>query len=170
MRAAMRPLMTLALAAALAACGGAGETGEPASTTEDGDETASAPVEAPAADACPLDSEIAGIVGAPVASKPGGAMCFYETADFDASVTIMRITPGQADQIEGEMRDAAAPYGATVEPIDVGDRGSAWGSPGYGQGYAIEGDQGWLADVSDNSGGSGDRRAQVIRILERMIG
>jgi hypothetical protein len=114
--------------------------------------------------------EIVAIVGQPVQSKPGGSMCFYETADFTASVTIMRIAPSQADQVEREMRDAAAPYSAEVEAIDVGDRGLAWGSPGYGQGYSVVGDRGWMADVSVNVGDKGSKKDAVVRILERMIG
>lgn len=169
MRAASNAIGLLVLAVALAACGGTSDTEEPAATAEARDESASAPAETPAHE-CPPDSEIAGIVGAPVARGPGGSMCFYQTADFAVSVTIMRITAGQADQLEREMRDSASPYAAEVGPIDVGDRGSAWGSPGYGQGYAIEGDRGWLVDVTDSSSGSTDKKAEVIRFLEWLMG
>lgn len=166
MRAAMRTIALVALAVTLAACSGGDETEEPGET---GVESASAPVETPATDACPPDSEIAGIVGVPVARGPGGSTCFYQTADFEISVTLIPITAGQADQLEAEMREATAPSGAEVEPIEVGDRGSAWSTPGYGQGYAIEGDHGWLVDVSDSSSGSTDMKAEVVRILERLI-
>ena len=175
MKSANRPslLAFLLLASTvLVACGEGDGSDEPQATAEAGDqETDSAePAAGPDSDACPPDQEIVAIVGQPVQRKPGGAMCFYETADFTASVTIMRIAPSQADQVEREMRDAAAPYSAEVEAIDVGDRGHAWGSPGYGQGYAVSGDRGWMADVSVNVGDEGSKRDAVIQILERMIG
>lgn len=162
----------LLTATALAACGGGSEGDDPQVTAEAGDQApeSAEPATEPGTDACPPEAEIVAMVGQPVQSKPGGAMCFYETADFTASVTIMRITPSQADQVEREMRDAAAPYSAEVEAIDVGDRGHAWGSPGYGQGYAVSGDRGWMADVSVTTGAEGSKKDAVVRILEKMIG
>jgi hypothetical protein len=162
----------LLTATALAACGGGGESEDTQATAGAGDQApeSAEPETVPDSDACPPEAEIVAIVGQPVQSKPGGAMCFYETADFTASVTIMRISPSQADQVEREMRDAAAPYDAEVEGIDVGDRGHAWGSPGYGQGYAVTGDRGWMADVSVTTGAEGSQKDAVVRILERMIG
>ena len=71
---------------------------------------------------------------------------------FDVMLPVVRITPGQADQVLLEMRDSATSSGSEVVTIDVGDRGHAWGSPGYGQGYAIAGDRGWLLDVSISMG------------------
>lgn len=158
------------VAAVLAGCGG-GETEAPEATAEVGDEQASEP-SAAAMDACPPEADIVAIVGHPVEAKPGGALCFYETGDFAASVTIMRITPGQADQVLQEMRDSAAPYGSEVVVIDVGDRGHAWSSPGYGQGYAIAGDRGWLLDVSISTGEGAEasQRDAVVELLEGMIG
>jgi hypothetical protein len=103
-----------------------------------------------------------------VQSKPYGMGCYYETADFEASVTIMRISPGQADQLEREMREAAAPYGAEVVAIEVGERGIAWGSPAQSQGYAVFGDRAYMLEVV-TSGSGGDKRAAVIQILEMMI-
>ena len=166
-----RIALLLLTATAFAACGG-GEGEDPQATAAAGDPApeSAEPATGPGTDACPPDAEIVAIVGQPVQSKPGGSMCFYETADFTASVTIMRITSPQADQVEREMRDAAAPYSVEVEAIDVGDRGHAWGSPGYGQGYAVAGDRGWMADVSDNTGAEGSKKDAVVRILERMIG
>jgi hypothetical protein len=162
----------LLIATPLAACGGASEREEPEATAEAGNQESESagPATGPESEACPPEAEIVAIVGQPVQSKPGGAMCFYETADFTASVTIMRIAPSQADQVEREMRDAAAPYEAEVEGIDVGDRGHAWGSPGYGQGYAVSGDRGWMADVSVTTEAEGSQKDAVVRILERMIG
>ncbi|HUF89619.1 MAG TPA: hypothetical protein VMR66_06525 [Gemmatimonadota bacterium] len=155
------------VAAVLAGCGG-GETEAPPATAEAGNEPASEPSPA----ACPPEGDIVAIVGHPVQAKPGGALCFYETDDFAASVTIMRITPGQADQVLQEMRDSAAPYGSEVVAIDLGDSGHAWGSPGYGQGYAIAGDRGWLLDVSISmgEGEEASQRDAVVELLERVIG
>ena len=101
-------------------------------------------------------------------SKAYGGGCYYETADFEASVTIMRIAPSQADQVEREMRESAAPYDAEIAEIDVGDRGQAWGSPGYGQGYAVLGERAWIADVSVVAG-SEDERDAVVEILGMMF-
>ena len=153
-----------------AGCGG-GETEAPEATAEAGDEPAGEP-SAAAPDACPPETDIVAVVGHAVQAKPGGGLCFYETADFGASVTIMRITRGQADQVLQEMGDSAAPYGSEVVAIDVGDRGHAWGSPGYGQGYAIAGDRGWLLDVSISmgEGEAASQRDAVVELLERMVG
>ena len=118
---------------------------------------------------CPDEADVAAAVGVAVRSKPYGGGCYYETADFESSVTIMRMSPGQADQVEQELRDAAVPYSAEVIAIDAGDRGHAWGSPGYGQGYVVAGERAWMADVSMISGNGGDERAAVIQILEMMI-
>lgn len=170
MRAGSWIAILMLAAGALAACGGASESEEPAATAEAGAESSSPEPAADPTDACPPEAEIVAIVGQPVASKPGGPLCFYETSDFTASVTIMPISPGQADQVEEEMRAAAGPYGAEVGTIAVGDRGHAWGSPGYGQGYAVAGDRGWMADVSITSGNEASQRDAVVRILERMIG
>jgi len=166
-----RLLAYLILVAAVSAGCGGGETEAPQTTAEAGDEPASEP-SAAAPDACPPEADIVAIVGHPVQTKPGGALCFYETDDFAASVTIMRITPGQADQVLQEMRDSAAPYGSEVVAIDVGDRGHVWDSPGYGQGYAIAGDRGWLLDVSISMGEGEEapQRDAVVELLERMIG
>jgi hypothetical protein len=160
-------LAGLMLAATLAACGGGDETatGEPEATAEAPEATSAPPA---AVDGCVPEADIVAIVEHPVQSKPGGALCFYETADFSASVTMMRIASGQADQVLQEMRDAAAPYGAEVGEIEVGDRGHAWGSPGYGQGYAVAGDGGWIVDVSVPAGDPDDKRDDVIEILERV--
>ena len=160
---------------ALGACDRASEDGnEPETVATGGPETESAePAEVPdtAADpSCPAEADIAAAVGSPVQSKPYGGGCYYETADFEASVTIMRMSPGQADQVEQELRDAAMPYSAEVIAIDAGDRGHAWGSPGYGQGYVVAGERAWMADVAIPSGDAGDKRAAVIEILEMMIG
>ena len=162
----------LVLSAVLAACGGASESEEPqtAAQTEEQASANTESAEAPANEACPSDAEISEVVGNPVQGRPWGPGCFYESADFDASVVIMRIAAGSADQVEREMREAAAPRGAEVQAIDVGDRGHAWGAPGMGQGYAVSGDRGWMLDISTMSGGSEDRTAAVIRILEMMIG
>jgi hypothetical protein len=162
----------LLLSAVLAACGGASESEGP-QTAAQTEEQASAnpePAEGPVDEACPSDAEISDVVGNPVEGRPWGPGCFYESADFEASVAIMRIAAGSADQVEREMREAAAPRGAEVQAIDVGDRGHAWGAPGMGQGYAVSGDRGWMLDISTMSGGSEDGTAAVIRILEMMIG
>lgn len=161
----------LALSTVLAACGGASESEGP-QTARQTEEQASAntePAEAPVDEACPSDEEISEVVGNPVQGRPWGPGCFYESADFEASVAIMRIAAGSADQVEREMRESAAERGLEIQAIDVGDRGHAWGAPGMGQGYAVSGDRGWMLDISTTSGGSEDRTAAVIRILEMMI-
>ena len=164
----------LLLSGALGACDRASEAGDEPETVASGEpETESAePAEVPGADvdlSCPGEADVAAAVGVPVQSKPYGGGCYYETADFESSVTIMRMSPGQADQVEQELRDAAMPYSAEVIAIDAGDRGHAWGSPGYGQGYVVAGERAWMSDVSTISGNGGDKRAAVIQILEMMI-
>ena len=165
-------LFSLVLAASvLGACGGTGESEEPQTAAQAG-EQASASTESAetfASDGCPTDAEISEVVSDPVQGRPWGSGCFYESADFEASVTIMRIAPGTADQVEREMRETAAERGLEVQAIDVGDRGHAWGAPGMGQGYAVSGDRGWMLDISTMSGGGEDRTAAVIRILEMMM-
>ena len=165
----------LLAAVALGACDRAGESGsepEAVATEEPESENAGPGSETgPSTDpSCPPEAAVASAVGHSVQSKPYGGGCYYETADFEASVTIMRMSPGQADQVEQEMREAAVPYSAEVIAIDTGDRGHAWGSPGYGQGYLVAGERAWMADVSLTSGDGGDKRAAVIEILEMMIG
>jgi hypothetical protein len=166
------PLLVLA-ATVLGACG-TGEDGDERATivTEEEESESAEPGSetGPRTDpSCPPEADVASGVGRPVQSKPYGGGCYYETADFEASVTIMLMSPGQADQVEQEMRDAAVPYNAEVVALDAGDRGHAWGSPGYGQGYVVAGERAWMADVSVTSGDGGDKRAAVIRILEMMI-
>ncbi|HET6360718.1 MAG TPA: hypothetical protein VFH11_01515 [Gemmatimonadota bacterium] len=165
----------LIAAGALGACDRAGESAdepEAVATGQPESESAGPGSEAsPSTDpSCPPEAEVVSAVGHPVQSKPYGGGCYYETADFEASVTIMLMSPGQADQVEQEMRDAAVPYNAEVIAIDAGDRGHAWGSPGYGQGYVVAGERAWMADVSITSGDNEDKRAAVIEILEMMIG
>ncbi len=162
----------LVLSAVLAACGGASESESPQTTGETGEQASAntGPAEAPANEACPSDEEISEVLGNPVKGRPWGPGCFYEAADFESSVAIMRIAASSADQVEREMRETAAPRGGELEAIDVGDRGHAWGAPGMGQGYAVSGDRGWMLDISTTSGGSEDRKAAVIQILEMMIG
>jgi hypothetical protein len=162
----------LVLTAVLAACGGASESDGPqtAAQTEEQASANAEPADAPVDEACPSDEEISEVVGNPVQGRPWGPGCFYESADFEASVSIMRIAASSADQVEREMRESAAERGLEVQAIDVGDRGHAWGAPGMGQGYAVSGDRGWMLDISTMSGGSEDRSAAVIRILEMMIG
>lgn len=159
----------LFVAAGIASCGNGDEPGgadEPAQADSAEAETPSAAASTDAA--CPAATDVAAAVGHPVESKPYGGGCYYETADFDATVTIMRIAPSQADQVEREMRESAAPYDAEITSIEVGDRGQAWGSPGYGQGYAVLGERAWIADVSLAAGGE-DQRETVIQILEMMF-
>lgn len=158
-------------ATALGACGGASESEEPQAAAETGEQASAStePAEMSASDECPSDAEIGAVVGNPVQGRPWGPGCFYESADFEASVAIMRIAAGSADQVEREMRESAAERGLEVQAIDVGDRGHAWGAPGMGQGYAVSGDRGWMLDITTMSGGNEDRTAAVIRILEMMI-
>ena len=47
-------------------------------------------------------------------------------------------------------------------------RGQAWGSPGYGQGYAVLGERAWIADVSVVGGGQ-DKRDAVVLVLGMML-
>jgi hypothetical protein len=168
------PLLVLS-AVVFGACGDTGEDGDDQATVATADEVSDADRRGsetgPSTDpSCPPETDVAAAVGHPVQSKPYGGGCYYETPDLAASVTIMRMSPGQADQVEQEMRDAAAPYSAQVVAIDTGDRGHAWGSPGYGQGYVVAGERAWMADVSIPSGDDGDKREAVIEILEMMIG
>lgn len=159
-------------AAALGACDRASESGdeEPTVASADAESESTERSGGSGTDAlqCPAEAEVVAAVGVPVQSKPYGSGCYYETADFDASVTILRVSASQADQLEREMREAATPYGAAGEAIEVGERGHAWGSPGYGQGYAVSGDHAYMLDVVTGSGD--DQRAAVIQILEMMIG
>lgn len=172
-RTILLPLLVLS-AAAFGACGDTGEVGDDQATVATADEESDAArtgseTGARTDPSCPPETDVAAAVGHPVRSKPYGGGCYYETPDFAASVTIMVMSPGQADQVEQEMRDAAAPYSAQVVSIDTGDRGHAWGSPGYGQGYVVAGERAWMADVSITSGDDGDKRGAVIEILEMMI-
>lgn len=164
-------VILLALAAgALVACDRADEgadeamTGDTAESQPEGAELAEAASDA----ACPSQEEVASTIGFAVQSKPWGTGCYYETPDFETSVSIMRISAGQADQVEREMRESAEPYGAEVTVIEVGNRGHAWTSPGQSQAYAVSGDQGWMLDFTTSTG-SADNRAAVVQILEVVI-
>ena len=164
----------LLAAIALGACDRASEGGDEPETLATGEPEAESaePAELPGTDAdpsCPDAADIAAVVGFPVQSKPWGMGCYYETPDFEASVSIMRISAGQADQVEREMRDAANPYGAEVVAIEPGDRGHAWASPAQSQAYAVSGDRVWMIDFVTMSGSGADKRAAVIQILEMMI-
>ncbi len=166
-----RTFVFVMLVAVLGGCGGTNESAEPQATAEAGNQAfaTTEPAESSASDECPSDAEIAEVVGNPVQGKPWGPGCIYEAADFESSVALMRIAAGSADQVEREMRESAAPRGAEVQAIEVGERGHAWGAPGMGQGYAVSGDRGWMLDISTTSGSSEDRTAAVIQILEMMI-
>lgn len=165
-------LILLALAGgASGACDRAGEGGDEAETvaTPEPQSESAKPAEAASDPSCPSQEEVASAIGFPVQSKPWGMGCYYETPDFEASVSIMRILAGQADQVEREMRESAEPYGAEVAAIEVGDRGHAWTSPAQSQAYAVSGDHGWLLDFTTPGSSGADNRAAVVEVLEMMI-
>jgi hypothetical protein len=152
--------------AAFASCGDANESDEQTTVVAAaGENGAAGPAEAPDADvACPPAADVAAAVGHPVGSKPL-AGCYYQTADFETSVSITPISSGEADQLEREL--ASLPHGAEVTAIEIGDRGQAWAAPGYAQGYAIDGSRGWKVDVHATSGGNVTLEPviQVLRIM-----
>lgn len=122
----------LALVAALGGCNRGGSPNRPAPAGAAGKSNGGGSAGGPGAGsslACPPQADVAAAVGAPVEQKPrGAATCYYETPDFETSVTIMSVSPGSADQLLAEMKESAKPYGAEVTAIDVGERAFAWGA------------------------------------------
>ena len=168
--------LVLALAAAvLGGCGGKGKGGNQPGTagtvgarSEGGGNSVGSGAGADLP--CPKEADVVAAVGAPVEKKPrGAATCYYETPDFETSVTIMSFAPGRADQLLEEMKSEAKPYGAEVAAIDFGERGYAWGSRGWGQGFVVAGGRGYMLDVT-SIGGGGDTKAAVIKLLKLMHG
>jgi len=159
-------LIIVCLTLALSGCGGRGKGGDQSATPGIGSDKPSASNSMQ----CPGEADVAAAVGAPVEKKPrGAAACYYETPDFETSVTIMSFAPSRADQLLEEMRSSAKPYGAEVGTIDVGERGYAWGTPAWGQGFTVAGGRGYMLDVS-TTGKGGDMKATVVKLLKMMLG
>lgn len=165
-------VLALALAAAvLSACGG--KAGDRLATTATGNDESdggggSASLSSGAPKPCRGEAEVAAAVGSPVRSKPYKFGRYYETADAAASVVIMSISPSRADLLLEQMRSEAKPYGTELVAIDVGERGYAWSSPAYSQGFAVAGDWAYMLEIT-TLGGDGDRKDAVIWILKMML-
>ena len=109
------------------------------------------------------------IKSADIDARPSGK---DKISDADILSVLAKMVKQRRDSIEqfnaGGRPELAAKEAAEITVIDVGDRGQAWGSPGYGQGYAVLGERAWIADVSVAEGGE-DKRDAVVQILGMMF-
>lgn len=156
-----RGIVGLVVAAALAGCGGGGESDEGPDTAETLEERATG-VD-PAAFKCPTQEDISAALGAPVERQPYQGQCFYQDADYENSVGIMRIGSGNADQVESELTESAQERGLSFDPVDVGDRAGVWSQAHMGQGYAISDAYGAMVTVEAT--GTADARGALVKIL-----
>jgi predicted small lipoprotein YifL len=161
----------LALAAALTGCGRGGGANQPVANGAASGQAGGGSSTGPSASnpmPCPSAADVATVVGASVEQKPrGAATCYYETPDSETTASIMSFAPSRAEQLLGEMKESAKPYGAEVEAIPVGERGYAWGSRGYGEGFAVAGGRAYMLDVTVKGGT--DTKAAVTKLLKMML-
>jgi len=149
--------------AAMAGCGG-------------GERTPGAPRAASrsAAPACPDAAYISTAIGfpvrampAPAAASPGTLLCGYRATDTRlgafVSIAMAPVAPGEDPM--GEIQAA----GMGAEPIDVGERAYAWGSPSKSEAAALRASRVYHVDVTATTP-IGDRKAAVIAILRKVVG
>lgn len=109
-------------------------------------------------------------------SEPGTLLCVYQSTDRTlgafVSIAVAPLSPGEdamaeirasARTVLGEQADA--------EPIDVGDRGYAYGSASKSGAAALRLSQVYRVDVTSMTAAPlGDRKAAVIAILRKVVG
>jgi len=137
----------------------------------------------PSAPSCPDAGFISTTIGFTVRSmpdasrsEPGTLLCAYQSTDKAlgafVSIAVAPLSPGEdamaeirasARTVLGEQADA--------EPIDVGDRGYAYGSASKSGAAAIRLSQVYRVDVTSVTGAPlGDRKAAVVAILRKVVG
>jgi hypothetical protein len=171
-RTPIRVMLTL-LCIAAAACGDRnGRSGERAPAAR-----------GPAAPSCPDAGFISTTIGVAVRSRPdasrsepGTLLCAYQTTDKArgafVSIAVAPLSPGE-DAMAEIRASARAVLGeqADAEPIDVGDRGYAYGSSSKSGAAAIRQSRVYRVDVTSVTGAPlGDRKAAVVTILRKVVG
>lgn len=152
--------------AALAGCGGGGASDEGREVAETREERATG-VD-PAGLECPAQEDISAAIGATVERQSYQGQCFYQDAEYENSVGIMRIGSGSAGQMDQELAESAQERGTTLDPVDVGDRAAVWTLGHMGQGYAVKGAYGVLVTL-EASASSADPRDGLVKILEMAV-
>jgi hypothetical protein len=163
--------LSLGLVATLAACSDHGERHVAA-----GAGAAQSPA---AGAACPDQQFISSAVGFAVRSMPRAAsagngvlLCAYRSADagLGAFVSIAAAPLAPGEDALAEVRAAAgASGGPGAEPIDVGERGYAYGSSSKSEAAAIRASRVYHVDVSATTA-IGNRKDAAIAILRRVMG
>ncbi len=157
------------LALGLAAACGAGERAKAASGG-DGPRRASRE----ALSSCPDAGYIATAIGFPVrampappAAGPGTLLCAYRATDRKlgafVSIAMAPVAPGEDPLAEIRTPEKGA------EPVDVGERAYAYGSPSKSEAAALRASRIYHVDVTAATP-IGDRKAAVIAILRRVVG
>jgi hypothetical protein len=131
---------------------------------------------APSAPSCPGAGFISTTIGFAVRSMPdasrseaGTLLCAYQSTGKApgafVSIAVAPLSPGEDAMAEilGEQ--------AGAEPIDVGERGYAYGSPSKSGAAAVRLSQVYRVDVTSMNGAPlGDRKAAVVAILRKVVG
>lgn len=134
-----------------------------------------------AAPSCPDAAYVSSTIGFNVRSMsgPGGGgggamLCAYQATDpaLGAFVSIAAAPLAPGEDPLADVRAAATTYlGArgAAEPIDVGERGYAYGSASKSEAAAIRSSRVYRVDVTATSA-IGDRKAAVVTILRKVVG
>ena len=174
-RSGSRFSLVLAVVVVVAAGCAGGERGAPAGRAE------ARPGNVAAVSACPDAAWISSTIGFSVRSMStpgaagGGAMlCAYQATDpaLGAFVSIAAAPLAPGEDPLADVQAAAATYvGAqgAAEPIDVGERGCAYGSGSKSEAAAIRSSRVYRVDVTATRA-IGDRKAAVVAILRKVVG
>lgn len=109
-------------------------------------------------------------------SEPGTLLCVYQSTDKAlgafVSIAVAPLSPGE--DAMGEIRASARTVlgeQADAEPIDVGERGYAYGSASKSGAAAVRQSQVYRVDVTSMTAARlGDRKAAVVAILRKVVG
>lgn len=126
---------------------------------------------------CPTAEEVSGIVGSTVDAPVGGnlvavAGCIYLSTTPGDGVEVLVVSGPDliADEKLGEFANEGTAAGATIQPIDVGDRGQAWASDYKSAAIAVGDGRVVLVEImSSGSGTLDDRTPEAIALLERVL-
>ncbi|HEX6863584.1 MAG TPA: hypothetical protein VF414_12245 [Thermoanaerobaculia bacterium] len=170
----MRATFTGAIAIFAAALGACGDGGDAAA------QRPRAPGQAQSF--CLSAAEMSQAVGFQVAVLPQGTrvygpaeMCAYEgTGQFRGTFVSLSAGPagGEEDPMKKVQQTAKTMLGAAAaaEPIDVGDGGYAYGSGPQSEAVARKGDRTYYVQVATTAaGGPGDKKAELVALLRRVV-
>jgi hypothetical protein len=127
---------------------------------------------------CPTAEDVSGIVGSAVGDPIGGnlvgvAGCTYLSATPGEGLDVLVVSAPDliADEQLTDFANEGTAAGASVQPIDVGDRGQAWASEYKSAAIAVDDGQVVLVEImSSGAGPLDDRTPAAIALLERVLG